>query len=114
VMYLAQERQLKNHRFNSIFHHLPPIHDLAVANRRLILAGFALFTVGILSGLLHGVAHIQLLWVITIAVWAVYGAILTATFWHRISPRKVALLSVSAFSVMLLTLWAIQLAPAKL
>ena len=30
---------------------------------------------------------------------------------HRISPRLVAVLSVSAFSVMLLTLWGIQLVP---
>lgn len=113
LMYLVQERQLKSHHIQSIFYHLPPIHDLAVANRRLILAGFALFTVGVLCGVAQGYAHIQLLHVITLAVWLLYGAILAAVLWHRISPRKVALLSVSAFSVMLLTLWAIQLVPAQ-
>ena len=41
VMYLAQERQLKTHHLRSIFYRLPPIHDLAVANRRLIFSGFA-------------------------------------------------------------------------
>jgi ABC-type uncharacterized transport system permease subunit len=113
VMYLAQERQLKTHHIQSIFYHLPPIHDLAVANRRLILAGFCLFTVGMLSGILHGTAHIHLLRIISVAIWMLYGAILAAVLWHRISPRRVALLSVSAFSVMLLTLWAIQLVPAQ-
>ena len=49
VMYLIQERQLKTHHLRSIFYHLPPIHDLAVANRRLILMGFTLLTVGILA-----------------------------------------------------------------
>lgn len=113
LMYLVQERQLKTHHLQSIFYHLPPIHDLAIANRRLIMAGFALFTAGVLCGVMQGIAHIQLLWVITIAVWVVYAAILAAVLWHRISPRRVALLSVSAFSVMLLTLWAIQLVPAR-
>jgi len=42
VMYLAQERQLKTHHIRSIFYHMPPIRDLAVANGRLILTGFAL------------------------------------------------------------------------
>ncbi len=111
IMYLAQERQLKTHHIHSFFYHLPPIHDLAIANSRLILAGFCLFTFGMVSGLMHGVAHIHLLRIISLAIWLLYGAILVATFWHRISPRRVAVLSVSAFSVMLLTLWAIQLVP---
>jgi ABC-type uncharacterized transport system permease subunit len=113
LMYLLQERQLKSHHIHSIFYRLPPIHDLAIANSRLILTGFSLFTIGIASGLMHGVAHSHLLWAISVGVWLVYGAILVAVLWHRISPRKVALLSVSAFSVMLLTLWAIQLVPAQ-
>ena len=54
VMYLAQERQLKTHQLHQTFYQLPPIHDLAVANRRLILAGFSLFTIGMLAGLMHG------------------------------------------------------------
>ena len=45
--YLAQERQLKTHHIHSIFYHLPPIRDLAVANGRLIFTGFALLAVGI-------------------------------------------------------------------
>src|SRR4030095_9721478 len=49
VMYLLQERQLKTHHIHSIFSHLPPLHDLAVANRRLVFAGFGLLTVGLLA-----------------------------------------------------------------
>jgi ABC-type uncharacterized transport system permease subunit len=113
VMYLAQERQLKTHQFRSIFYHLPPIHDLAVANSRLILTGFLLFSLGLFAGIMHGSAHVHLLRYVSIALWLVYGSILLATFWHRISPRKVALLSVGAFSVMLITLWGVQLLPKE-
>ena len=113
VMYLAQERQLKTHQFRSIFYHLPPIHDLAVANSRLILTGFLLFTLGLFAGVMHGPAHLHVLRIVSVVLWVVYGLILVATFWHRISPRKVALLSVGTFGVMLLTLWSVQLLPKE-
>ncbi len=113
VMYLAQERQLKTHQFKSIFYHLPPIHDLAVANSRLILTGFVLFTFGLFAGIMHGSAHVHLLQIVAIAMWMVYAAILLAMYWRRISPRRVAMLSVGAFSVMLLTLWGVQLLPKE-
>ena len=50
AMYLTQELQLKTHHIHSIFYHLPPIRDLAVANSRLILTGFGLLTVGLVAG----------------------------------------------------------------
>ena len=105
VMYLAQERQLKTHHLHSVFFHLPPIHDLAIANRRLVLAGFSLFTVGLCAGFIHGMAHLNVIRYVAVGIWLLYGAILVAILWHRISPRLVAVLSVSAFSVTLLTLW---------
>jgi ABC-type uncharacterized transport system permease subunit len=113
VMYLAQERQLKTHHIHSVFYRLPPIRDLAVANRRLILMGFGLLTVGLVAGMIHGAAHVALLRFISVAIWCLYGFILGATFWHRISPKRVAFLSVAAFTAILLTLWGIQLVPVR-
>ena len=113
VMYLAQERQLKTHHIHSVFYHLPSISDLAVANRRLIFAGFGLFTVGLLAGWMHGAAHVPLLRIVSVLIWLLYGFVLVATLWHRISPKRVALLSIIAFCVVLLTLWGIQLVPGK-
>jgi ABC-type uncharacterized transport system permease subunit len=112
VMYLAQERQLKTHHLNTLFYHLPPIHDLAVANSRLILAGFALYTMGLIAGFATGIAHLGVLRYVSYGIWVLYGAILISIFWHRISPRRVAVLSVSAFCILLLTLWSIQSIPA--
>lgn len=109
VMYLVQERQLKTHHLRSIFFHLPPIHDLAVANRRLILTGFALLTIGIASGFMVGSlsSHfIKVSW--SVGVWALYGFILAAEWMHRLSPRRGAWLSVAAFALVLCTLWGIR------
>jgi ABC-type uncharacterized transport system permease subunit len=109
VMYLTQERQLKSHHIHSIFYHLPPIHDLAVANHRLILTGFGLLTAGLLAGFAIGNvgAHaVKITW--SAGVWLLYGFILAAGLRHRISPRRVAWLSVAAFSLVLLTLGGLR------
>jgi ABC-type uncharacterized transport system permease subunit len=109
VMYLAQERQLKTHHIHSIFYHLPPIRDLAVANGRLIFTGFALLAVGIGAGFMVGnwQSHAsKVAW--SLGVWVLYGAILALSKGHRLSPRKVAWLSVAAFSVALVTLSGIN------
>jgi ABC-type uncharacterized transport system permease subunit len=109
VMYLIQERQLKTHHLHSIFFHLPPIRDLAVANRRLILVGFTLLTIGIASA--FGIASIwshaaKIVW--SVGVWALYGFILGAEWRHALSPRRGAWLSVGALVVVLCTLWGIR------
>lgn len=105
VMYLAQERQLKTHHIHSIFYHLPPIRDLAVANRRLIFTGVLLLTVGIGAGFMIGnlQSHaVKIAW--SVGVWVLYGAIFAFSKGHRLSPRRVAWLSVAAFSAALVTL----------
>jgi ABC-type uncharacterized transport system permease subunit len=109
IMYLVQERQLKTHHLRSIFFHLPPIRDLAVANRGLILTGFALLTVGITAGFMVGGLNSHLLKIAwSVGVWMLYGFILGAEHSHRLSPRRGALLSVVALCVVLSTLWGIR------
>jgi ABC-type uncharacterized transport system permease subunit len=113
VMYLIQERQLKTHRFRGLFFHLPPIADLAVAINRLIFTGFILLTLGLLSGFAVRVSGSaareewsKVIW--GVGVWLIYGGILQADKWRRVSPRRVAQLSVAAFSITLATLWGLN------
>ncbi len=54
VMFVVQERHLKRHTLNSFFHNLPPMANLAVAVQRLMLAGFAMLTAGIVAGFFAG------------------------------------------------------------
>ncbi len=105
IMFLVQERQLKTRQLHTIFHHLPPIHDLAIANGRLIFTGFGLLAVGIGAGFAMGNLDAHrgaLYW--SIGVWILYGGILAAWWWRKISGRRVAWLSVGAFAVALATL----------
>ena len=110
VMYLVQERLLKRHRLNSFSQNLPPIADLAVAMLRLMMAGFALLTLGLLAGFFAGGTR-EHFWAIvwSVGVWLLYGALLVIRYTHRYSSRRIAWMSVGAFTVVLTTLWGLSL-----
>ena len=107
VMYLVQERQLKTHQLHSIFYHLPPLTDLFAAITRLLWLGFALYTLGIVSGFFTGrpLPHLQV--VAAIAVWVLYAAILQGRHLRRLAPKRVAALCIIGFSAALTLLWGI-------
>jgi len=116
IMYLVQERQLKTHRLRGFFFHLPPIADLAVAINRLLLTGFILLTAGLLCGFAvkvewSKVESSKVIW--GIGVWLIYGVILQVDWWRRVTPRRVAQLSVAAFSITLATLWGLNFIAPK-
>jgi ABC-type uncharacterized transport system permease subunit len=52
ALYLVQERLLKRKRVGGMFQRLPPLDALDRAEHRFLLAGFPLFTLGILTGTL--------------------------------------------------------------
>jgi ABC-type uncharacterized transport system permease subunit len=111
-MYLIQERQLKTHRLHGLFFHLPPIADLSIAINRLIFTGFILLTLGLLSGFAVRIEWGKVIW--GVGVWLIYGGILQADKWRRVTPRRIAQFSVVAFSITLATLWGLHfLSPAS-
>jgi ABC-type uncharacterized transport system permease subunit len=109
VMFLVQERHLKRHQLDSIFHALPPIHDLAAAMQRVMLAGFALLTAGLIAGFLAGNMGAHLAAIGTAGVvWLLYAVVLILRWTHRFSARRIAWMSVGAFTVVLGTLWGLS------
>src|SRR5204862_4328406 len=50
LMYLTQEHDLKFHKMRPIFSLFPPIQRLELVIRRLLIAGFALLTTGVVIG----------------------------------------------------------------
>src|ERR1700731_1360358 len=107
VMYLVQERQLKTHQLRSIFYHLPPLTDLFAAITRLLWWGFALYTLGLISGFFVGepLPWIQIM--CAIGVWFLYGLILQGRYLRWFAPKRVAALCIIGFSVALTLLWGI-------
>lgn len=107
AMYLVQERQLKTHHLHSIFYHLPPLTDLFAAITRLLWWGFALYTLGIVSGFFTGRPLPRVQIVAAIVVWLLYAGILQGRHLHRIAPKRVAAFCIAGFAAALTLLWGI-------
>src|SRR5437870_10528734 len=107
VMYLVQERQLKTHQLHSIFYHLPPLSDLFAAITRLLWFGFALYTLGLISGFFTGRPLPRLQMICAFGVWILYAAILQGRHLRRVAPKRIAALCIIGFSAALTLLWGI-------
>jgi ABC-type uncharacterized transport system permease subunit len=107
IMYLVQERQLKTHELHSIFYHLPPLTDLFAAITRLLWWGFALYTLGLISGFFVGQPLPWAQVICAIGVWVLYGLILQGRYLRWFAPKRVATLCIVAFSAALTLLWGI-------
>ena len=107
VMYLVQERQLKTHHLHSVFYHLPPLTDLFAAITRLLWLGFALYTLGLVSGFFTGHPLPRPQVVAAIGVWLLYAAILQGRHLRRLAPKRVAGLCIAGFGAALTLLWGI-------
>jgi HemX protein len=107
IMYLVQERQLKTHQFRSIFYHLPPLSALFAAITRLLWWGFALYSLGLLSGFFTGRPLPRLQVWCAFGVWLLYAAILHGRHLRRLAPQTIAALSIVGFSAALTLLWGI-------
>ena len=110
VMYLLQERQLKTHKLHSIFYHLPPLADLFAAITRLLWWGFALYTIGLVSGFFVGRPLPRVQMICAFGVWLLYATILHGRHLHRFGPKRVAALCIVGFSAALTLLWGISFA----
>jgi ABC-type uncharacterized transport system permease subunit len=107
-MFLAQDRLIKSRRLTNLFFELPPITHLAVAIKRLLLAGVALLAVGMFAGFVVGSPTGKI--GIGFVVWVLYVAILTVAQLRHLSPRRVAVMAVLAFAVTLASLWGMHFA----
>ncbi len=107
LMYLVQDRQLKRRTLKTLFYRLPPIHHLTEANRRLILLGFILLTLGTVSGYFVGrpTDAYKVGW--SVVVWLLYGLILWGRKGKSLIPHSMARASVAAFLFVLGSLWGI-------
>jgi hypothetical protein len=75
-----------------------------------VYIGFVLLSVGLFAGLRQGMAHVGVLRVVSIGLWLLYAFLSLALGSQRISPQRAAWLASGAFFILLLTVWAVQLA----
>ncbi len=107
IMYLLQDRLLKRHRINALFHQLPPIHDLAKAIKRMVVLGLFLLTVALACAFKidehASLSKLLFVWV----VWGIYAAIALLMWLRQFSARHTALLAIGGFVVTFISIWTV-------
>jgi len=112
LMYLTQERNLKFHKLQAIFSLMPPIQRLEAVAGRLLVSGFILLTLGLLSGVVD-LTHInnphlyrgdpKIVW--SIGVWLLYLGLVILRWRFAQGGRRFALSAIGSFVFVLLTFW---------
>ena len=101
VLYLVEERNLKQHRAGRLFRRGPALETLDTLNRRTIAVGFTLFTVALVTGAVwllqtpgsHGLLSAQYL--LSTVAWLVYAGLIAARIGVGFRGRRAAVLTVA-------------------
>lgn len=109
VLFLIQERQLKRKHMGILFRRLPPLGVLDHVNFTALGIGFAFLSVGVACGLI-GARRLLGHWltgdpkeVLTLTLWLCYCVLWVARLRAAVRGRRVALLSMLGFSLVLFT-----------
>jgi ABC-type uncharacterized transport system permease subunit len=116
VMYLLQEREVKDKNFGVLFSRLPPLQSLDALTQRLVRIGFVVFTVALLAGAVtaHTVWRSAWSWdpqqVSSLVVWLLYGALvqLHHAGWHG---RRYAQLTLVGFTLVMVSMVGLRALP---
>ena len=109
LLFLIQERQLKHKHMGKLFHSLPSLGALERLNYVAISMGFGLLTIGLVYGFIGARKFLGHWWngdpkeYLTIGLWASYLLLWLMRLRATLRGRKVALLSVLGFSLVLFT-----------
>jgi len=111
LMYLAQARRLKAKVPPGQGLRLPSLERLEKIHRRALTAAFPLLTAGMLLGVLLMAHHVDEIatWtdprvLATLLLWLVFGLVLYVRFGLHLRGRQVAVLTIVAFGLLLVTL----------
>lgn len=109
VMYLIQERELKAKHFGAAFQRLPALNTCDEIGYRSLTVGFVLLTLGIVTGIVWNNQRDGRYWhndpkeVMALVTWLVYLFIMHYRLTAGWRGRRVALLSIAGFVVVMLT-----------
>ncbi len=113
ILYIFQIRQLKSLRPSGLFFRLPALEDLDQLNLRAVVIGLPLMTFSMVLGIYYaaGVQGLEVsewIWhpsvVSSAFVWIFYTALLSARLSARVRGRKVALMTVLGFIIVILSI----------
>jgi cytochrome c-type biogenesis protein CcsB len=115
VLYLLQERAIKQKKRGFFYRRLPSLERLDRTGYRCIVVGFALVTVGLISGFVYAKAAWGRFWtwdpkeVWSAVMWLFYAALLHERLTVGWRGRKSAIMSIIGFGVLIFTFLGVNL-----
>jgi cytochrome c-type biogenesis protein CcsB len=115
IMYLMQERQIKNKRFGSLYTRLPSLQTLDTINHYSLMYGFPFLTVGMVMGAIYAQNILGTYWqwdpkeVWSLITWLFYAALLHARIGMGWRGRRAAIMSIIAFLVLIFAFVGVSL-----
>lgn len=112
LIYLVEDIQLKHKKTKVLFSRLPDLSFLDKLNYRLIGLGFPILTLSIISGAFWARDIQGAYWswnpreVYSLVLWLLYAATLHVRLSEKLRGRKVAILSLTAFAIIVLSLFS--------
>ena len=116
LMYLLQEREVKGKHFGALFSRLPSLAALDQLNQRLVRAGFAIWSVALVTGAMVAKNAWGSFWtwdpqqVASLVVWLLYGAMVQLRH-VGVHGRRYALLTLAGFVLVLGSMLAMGAVP---
>ncbi len=119
IMYLLQERELKNKRFGFFYHRLPSLDALERLNYHCVSVGFILMTMGMFAGYIW-VRNLEIdynwLWdgkiIASLLTWLLYAVLLHQRITVGWRGKRTALLTIFTFGGMVATIVFVLLGAA--
>jgi ABC-type uncharacterized transport system permease subunit len=109
LMYLLMERQMKGKHFGLLFSRLPSLKFLDQLNKHLVLWGFVALSVTLVTGAFFSSSSSGLFWqwwpkeIATLVAWIIFAALLSARLFAGWQGRRVAVLTMAGFCVLLVS-----------
>ncbi|MFC1534087.1 c-type cytochrome biogenesis protein CcsB [Thermodesulfobacteriota bacterium] len=109
IMYLIQERQIKNKTRGSFYKRLPSLETLDSINHYSLMYGFPFLTAGIISGVIYAQNALGSFWrwdpkeVWSFITWLSYAVLLHERLTVGWRGRRAAILSIICFLILLFT-----------
>ena len=115
VMYLLQERRVKNKQFSGLFYRLPSLDTLDSINYKCLTFGFPLMTMGIISGAIWANSAWGGYWrwdpkeTGALVIWFLYAALLHGRLTIGWRGRRAAIFAIIGFLGLLFTFLGVNL-----
>ena len=107
LMYIIQERELKQKRFGKIFYRLPSLETCDAISFKSIAVGFVLLTLGIAAGIAWSRARDGIFWhgqpleIFVVLIWIIYLLMLQSRINAGWGGRTAALASIISFMLVI-------------